>query len=52
MDRDLEVALARLANKEDIERVKEDMTASFERVRREIRALIDAIEFMKYIDSH
>ena len=33
------------------ERLREHMTICFERVRRDIHALIDAIEFMKYIDS-
>jgi hypothetical protein len=51
LDRELKSALQRLATKEDIERFREDMTAGFDRVRRDIHALIDAIELMKYIDS-
>jgi hypothetical protein len=35
----------------EIERLCEHMTACAERVRRDIYALIDAIELLKYIDS-
>ena len=53
------VKVAALATKEDIRReIREDgdrlrshMTLCMERVSRDIHALIDAIELMKYIDS-
>lgn len=48
-------ALELLATKELIraerERLREHMTICMERVRRDIYALIDAIDLMKYIDS-
>jgi hypothetical protein len=37
--------------REECERLREHMTVCMERVRRDIHALIDAIEFMKYLDS-
>lgn len=58
-DIDPQSTLARLATTEDLrrevreegERLREHMTICMERVSRDIDALIDAIEFMKYLDS-
>jgi len=35
----------------EVERLREHMTICMERVRRDIHALIDAIELLKHIDS-
>ena len=56
---ELQVVIASLATKEDIradiraegERLREHMTICMECVGRSIDALIDAIEFMKHLDS-
>jgi hypothetical protein len=54
-DIDLPFALELLATREDIraegKRLREHMTICMERVRRDIHALIDAIEFLKHLDS-
>jgi hypothetical protein len=52
---ELDRILSAIATREDVraegERLREHMTICMERVRRDIHALIDAIELMKYIDS-
>jgi len=53
-DMDPRLVLELLATKQVIraegERLREHMTICMERVRRDIQALIDAIEFMKHLD--
>ena len=48
---ELERLLATLAIKDDIRELRQHMDTLAERLRRDIHALIDAIELMKYIDS-
>jgi len=47
LDRDFRSALELLATREDLERLREHVTTCMERVRRDIHALIDAIELLK-----
>ena len=56
-DIDARLALELLATTKQViraegERLREHMTICMERVRRDIHALIDAIEFMKHLDSY
>jgi hypothetical protein len=48
---ELDQLLATLATTDDIRELRRYMTICMERVRRDIHALIDAIELLKYIDS-
>jgi hypothetical protein len=54
-DEELQVGIASLSTHDDVraevERLREHMTICMERVRRDIHAPIDAIEFMKHLDS-
>jgi hypothetical protein len=54
-DEELQAGIASLATHDDVraegERLREHMTICMERVQRDIHALIDAIELLKYIDS-
>ena len=47
----LEHILSTLATRDDVGDLREHITLCMERVRRDIHALIDAIELLKYIDS-
>ena len=49
---ELDQLLATIATHEDVRALREHMTLLMDRARRDIHALIDAIELMKYIDSH
>ena len=48
---ELDQLLPTIATHEDVRALREHMTLLMERVRRDIHALIDAIEFMKHLDS-
>jgi len=54
-DEELQAVIVSLATKENIraegERLREHMTRCMERAGRDTQALIDAIEFMKRLDS-
>lgn len=48
---ELDKLLATIATHEDVRALRQHMTLLMERVRRDIHALIDAIELLKHIDS-
>ena len=49
---ELERLLSTLAARDDIRELRQHMDTLSESLRRDIHALIDAIELMKYINSH